>query len=903
MDEFFCFCPFFLFLTILVAVAIFITYILRRLKNIEETVASLKMEIHSSKLGPEEQLGKDEVTPARVIETETTIKVHEQVIEKTEDKPRKIEIPAQDKVDKPASEPKFNFETLLVGNILNKIGVIILIIGIGFFLKYAFDNYWISETVRILLGGIIGAGLLFGGSHFHKKELPVFAQGLVGAGISVLYLSVYAAYNFYHLISSPVSFVFMILITIISFHQALKYDSISVSILGLAGGFLTPLLLSSYTAELSGLLIYLAFLNIGVITVVFKKDKWQILELLSLITTFMFIVAISHRYVSEYTYMRLIFITVIWLIYTASDFSKTLRVIDKGGFQGYLSTILCACIYLSGVYSILNNTDRIYSGEIILLAAIIYVTLNVYLHKRNIISESFEKKTIIASIFYLFIATGFIFKGFTTVSVWSFELLAILWAGIYLKRSYIWKTSLLLYIIAALKLLFTSYAFGYSDLSKYIPMLNIRSLAYISLLISMYISSKLVNQLENNSKSAIRSVLRYCWCIILFIFLNVEVNDSFNKLTNNAYDMATEYTHTMINSILYLLYAIPLLRTGIKKNITPFTVCGSLVLIITIISTAFMGLYFKPIENFIPLINLRFGAFAVIIAGLGLIYLYLKDTEYESKSIILDMLKYSGTIILFILLSVEINDYFRNIIAITDNINTTSSLNYSKSLVFSLSWCFFSLPLIWLGLKRKLSPFLYTGLAVLIFALVLSLFFGFTYTPLDSFNLIINPRFMVLTILIVSLLFLQKLFKENIENKKALLNVLRVIKVIICGLIFMLITAEVLTFFDKQYYLTGYFIEKDLNLLSSQKQFILSAIWMVYSILLMIWGIFRRSRVIRITSILLFGITIMKLFLIDLSFLGNIYRIVSFIGLGVILLFASYLYQKYKNIIMESEES
>ena len=76
----------------------------------------------------------------------------------------------------------------------------------GFFLKYAFDNNWITETMRVVIGVVIGAGLVLMASWAHRKGLEVFSQGLVGAGISVLYLSVYASFSYYHLVPQVVAF-------------------------------------------------------------------------------------------------------------------------------------------------------------------------------------------------------------------------------------------------------------------------------------------------------------------------------------------------------------------------------------------------------------------------------------------------------------------------------------------------------------------------------------------------------------------------------------------------------------------------------------------------------------------------------------------------------------------------
>ena len=139
----------------------------------------------------------------------------------------------------------------------------------------------------MLIGFATGAGLLVVGARAHKKALRIFAQGLIGAGISILYLSVSASFNFYHFVSQPVAFMMMSVVTVLAFSQAFKYDSRAVSLLGWAGGFLTPFLLSTGRANEVGLFTYTALLDIGLLTVVVKKDRWASLEPLTLLATWL----------------------------------------------------------------------------------------------------------------------------------------------------------------------------------------------------------------------------------------------------------------------------------------------------------------------------------------------------------------------------------------------------------------------------------------------------------------------------------------------------------------------------------------------------------------------------------------------------------------------------------------
>lgn len=132
---------------------------------------------------------------------------------------------------------KEGWEWFIGGRLLNRIGALALILGVGFFLKYAFDQNWITESVRVWTGGTLGIGLILLGGRFRRKGMSVFAQGLVGAGLAIDYLVVYASFNFYHLIPQPAALFLMSLVTALAFQQALRHDSIAVSLLGWRGAF------------------------------------------------------------------------------------------------------------------------------------------------------------------------------------------------------------------------------------------------------------------------------------------------------------------------------------------------------------------------------------------------------------------------------------------------------------------------------------------------------------------------------------------------------------------------------------------------------------------------------------------------------------------------------------------
>ena len=93
-------------------------------------------------------------------------------------------------VSNPSLLDRVDWESLVGGNWLARIGVLAIVIGTGFFLKLAFDNNWVGEQVRVILG-VLGGMAFLGASQYCLSRYPVYAQALAGGGIGILYLSIF----------------------------------------------------------------------------------------------------------------------------------------------------------------------------------------------------------------------------------------------------------------------------------------------------------------------------------------------------------------------------------------------------------------------------------------------------------------------------------------------------------------------------------------------------------------------------------------------------------------------------------------------------------------------------------------------------------------------------------------
>ena len=180
----------------------------------------------------------------------------------------------------PDKKPPKEWEALIGGRWLAKVGTVALVLGVLYFLKYAFDNQWIGNTGRVLIGGFSGLALLYGGERFQTKGYKLYGQTVAGGGIVVLYLSIYAAFNFYSLIGQLPAMLLMALVTAVCCSLAYRYNSRTLATMGLLGGLLTPYLLSTGKSNQIGLLSYLLVLDIGAGWLA-RKRGWGFLNLIS----------------------------------------------------------------------------------------------------------------------------------------------------------------------------------------------------------------------------------------------------------------------------------------------------------------------------------------------------------------------------------------------------------------------------------------------------------------------------------------------------------------------------------------------------------------------------------------------------------------------------------------------
>ncbi len=163
----------------------------------------------------------------------------------------------------PPAQP--SLESRIGSQWFNRIGIVAVLIGAAWFLKYAVDRDWLGALARVLIGAAAGLGLIAWSERFRSRGYPVFSFSLKAVGTGFLYLSLWAAYSLFHLLDYPAAFAGMVVVTAANALLCWRQRSEVLAGIAAIGGFLTPALLEPDHASVVPLGLYLLLLNSGLL--------------------------------------------------------------------------------------------------------------------------------------------------------------------------------------------------------------------------------------------------------------------------------------------------------------------------------------------------------------------------------------------------------------------------------------------------------------------------------------------------------------------------------------------------------------------------------------------------------------------------------------------------------------
>jgi uncharacterized membrane protein len=287
----------------------------------------------------------------------------------------------------PAAGQEESLERRIGSQWFNRVGVVAVLVAVSYFLKLAFDNGWVGPGLRVLIGLSAGLGLCWWSERFRRPSSLAFSYSLKAVGVGVLYLSLWASFQLYHLLPGAIAFLAMVLVTAGTAGLAIAQDAELLAALALLGGLLTPILCGTHENHQAALFLYLLLLSAGAF-VLQRVKPWPRILLGAFTGSFLLGTAWFNSYYSDDQFGEsLLFFTLLFALFAVAPLYAMLEPErDRPTRQtGLLVALLNAAAYFAAIYSQLEVTGVAVQSRASAYAfglAFVYVALALALERR-----------------------------------------------------------------------------------------------------------------------------------------------------------------------------------------------------------------------------------------------------------------------------------------------------------------------------------------------------------------------------------------------------------------------------------------------------------------------------------------------------------------------------------------
>lgn len=746
-------------------------FLIQRQDSFQKEISDLRKEIESL---------QRETSPVSKVESvsftqEQPIPEKPRVFQQTRVAPKPIAARPEPKIKKPS-----NWEKFIGENLINKIGVLVLIIGVGIGAKYAIDNELISPLTRIILGYLMGLGLL-GFALKLKKKFESFSAVLLSGSMAIMYFITFLAYSLYDLMPQSLAFIIMVIFTVFTVFAALKYNQQVIAIIGLVGAYSIPFLLSDGSGKVLILFSYMTLINIGILIIAFKK-YWRLLNLTSFFATWLIFASwyFSSFNVSLHFNIGLTFLFIFFAIFYTAFLSYKLIKKENYEAKDIFSVLSNSFIFYGIGIGILNDhtVATNYLGLFTLLNAIIHFGVSTLIYKKKLGDKSLFYLILGLVLTFITIAVPIQLNGQWITLAWAFQATLLFWLGRSKKVPLYEKLSYVVMILA-----FFSLIEDWWNYSNPTPVFNpdfLNSLLFVVAFGFIFYFQRKFREEENTKTKFDVLLMNYfvpgVFLFVLYKGIQMEISNYWN--------------------IEYLASKVDTTGNGYAERYTLY-------------NEKFMDYKTVWVLNFTLL---------YLSALFFVIEKKIKNTALEITTLVISGLT------LFLFISTGL---FAQASLIHIYMNPT---NYASTRFFGVIAHYISL-------------------------LVLAIFVYRIYIY----------------------------FISRQEKNRMLFDIF------ISILVIWILSAEMLIWLNA------------FNIYENNKLG-LSILWGCYSLLLIGYGIWKGKKHLRILAIVLFGITLLKLFFYDIVHLNTIRKTIVFVSLGILLLVISFLYNKYKHLILDDDK-
>ena len=519
-------------------------------------------------------------------------------------------------------------EEKLAGTWFNRLGILAIMLAVVFFLKWSFDNDLIGELGRIVIGIISGLGLLGAGEYFQRRKFHIYGQGFSGGGIAILYFSIYAAFIFYDLISQPVAFIMMILITLAASLLAVRYDSRTIGIIGIVGGFATPFLLSSGQTNHIILYTYVAILDAGVLLIAYFK-KWPLFNYLTFFFTYItYLAGLSSIQTPDYwrsfDTLSFAYLTLFFLIYLGVSFTRNIRYQENFLWADISLILLNAAAYFALSYNLLNPHIKEWIGYWAVFLGLAYLLLGLFVYKRYAGTRKLSLTLLAIAAGFITIAIPLQLDEYWISMAWAVETVIVFYLSLKLNTGKIPLAGLIILAITIFSLFTQPFVISGNEAWIF---LNKGAVAYLAVILALAFILWLYYRYRDPGTSWNNSLilaLQIILNLLIVVFLTLEIEayyDYLRGLQQYREGYPALNSQNLVLSLVWGLHAALLVVLGFWRRLKGIRLFGLAFLCLVILKVFFFDLANLSTPNRI----MSFVGLGVILLTVSWLYHRYKD--------------------------------------------------------------------------------------------------------------------------------------------------------------------------------------------------------------------------------------------------------------------------------------
>lgn len=691
---------------------------------------------------------------------------------------------------------KADWEKFIGENLISKIGILILVLGVGIGAKFSIDNNLISPLTRILFGYLAGLGLLGVGIKL-KPNYTNYSAVLVSGAMAILYFITYFAYNYYGLIPQLVAFGLMVLFTIFTVIAAINYNQQVIALVGLVGAYGVPFLLGDGSGNIVTMFVYMAVLNIGILVIAFKK-YWKGVHRAAFLMTWFIYAAwffFDSKRVNDFT-VALPFATIFFLTFYVLFLAYKLLKKEQFVKRDIWLVLTNSFLFYGFGYAILerHETTEQFLGLFTLANAGVHFAVGNIIHRQKLADKNLFYLIIGLVLLFLTITIPVQLDGNWVTLIWIGEAALLFWIGRTKGVSFYEKMAYPLIAVALISLFedWSHYGRYYiaSPDSRINPIFNIYFLTSILFIAALgfinWVNNQSAFDIENFKRkwlpNLLKIVLPSALLVISYLAFYLEIDNYFSQLYRDSGVGGTRDGNINFQFTNYNRDLIHLKSTW-QINYTLFFLS-----LLTFINSKWIK-------------NSALGKVNLVLNGIGIL-LFLSAGLFALR---------------------ELQQSY-----VSQNANSLFIAGPSNITIRYISLLFFA---------------------------------GFLFLTYRHLRKGING-----------------------------LNLTIVFDLVLHATLLIIASSELI-----------YWAE--MNASTQSYKLGLSILWGIYALLLIVLGIWKRKKHLRLAAMALFGLTLVKLFFYDLAHIETIGKTIVLVSLGLLLLIISFLYNKYKHLIADEPNS